>query len=120
MYAIRSYYEMKNILLSISLLLTISTHTFSQNGVLKGIIKDAFTNEPVPFANIVIANTTTGTTSDDLGKFEFTKLQPGFVQLQISSIGQQVGLTPIVIHGAGPQLDEEMAAAGIDKSYNFV
>ncbi len=28
---------------------------------------------------------------------------------------QEVGLTPIVIHGAGPQLDEEMAAAGIEK-----
>ena len=28
---------------------------------------------------------------------------------------QQVGLTPIVIHGAGPQLDAEMAAAGIEK-----
>lgn len=28
---------------------------------------------------------------------------------------QQVGLTPVVIHGAGPQLDEEMAAAGITK-----
>lgn len=28
---------------------------------------------------------------------------------------QQVGLTPIVLHGAGPQLDEEMAAAGITK-----
>ncbi|MFT3762931.1 MAG: acetylglutamate kinase [Pseudoxanthomonas sp.] len=28
---------------------------------------------------------------------------------------QQVGLTPIVIHGAGPQLDEELAAAGIEK-----
>lgn len=28
---------------------------------------------------------------------------------------QQVGLTPIVIHGAGPQLDEAMAAAGIEK-----
>jgi acetylglutamate kinase len=28
---------------------------------------------------------------------------------------QQVGLTPIVIHGAGPQLDTELAAAGIDK-----
>ncbi len=28
---------------------------------------------------------------------------------------QDVGLTPIVIHGAGPQLDEEMAAAGIEK-----
>ena len=28
---------------------------------------------------------------------------------------QQVGLTPVVVHGAGPQLDEEMAAAGISK-----
>ena len=28
---------------------------------------------------------------------------------------QQVGLTPIVIHGAGPQLDAEMTAAGIEK-----
>jgi acetylglutamate kinase len=28
---------------------------------------------------------------------------------------QQVGLTPIVIHGAGPQLDVELAAAGIGK-----
>ena len=28
---------------------------------------------------------------------------------------QDVGLTPIVLHGAGPQLDEELAAAGIEK-----
>jgi len=28
---------------------------------------------------------------------------------------QQVGLTPIVVHGAGPQLDAELAAAGIAK-----
>lgn len=28
---------------------------------------------------------------------------------------QEVGLTPIVIHGAGPQLDEELSAAGIEK-----
>ena len=28
---------------------------------------------------------------------------------------QQVGLTPIVVHGAGPQLDAEMQAAGIAK-----
>ena len=35
----------------------------------------------------------------------------------ISSLSflQQVGLTPIVIHGAGPQLDAELAAAGIAK-----
>ncbi|MCB1561458.1 MAG: acetylglutamate kinase [Xanthomonadales bacterium] len=28
---------------------------------------------------------------------------------------QQVGLTPIVLHGAGPQLDEELQSAGIEK-----
>lgn len=28
---------------------------------------------------------------------------------------QDVGLTPIVVHGAGPQLDGELAAAGIEK-----
>ena len=28
---------------------------------------------------------------------------------------QDVGLTPIVIHGAGPQLDAELATAGIEK-----
>jgi acetylglutamate kinase len=28
---------------------------------------------------------------------------------------QQVGLTPVVIHGAGPQLDAEMAAEGLEK-----
>ena len=29
---------------------------------------------------------------------------------------QDVGLTPVVLHGAGPQLDEELAAAGIPKA----
>ncbi|MFC4728863.1 acetylglutamate kinase [Coralloluteibacterium thermophilus] len=29
---------------------------------------------------------------------------------------QEVGLTPIVLHGAGPQLDVELAAAGIEKT----
>ena len=35
----------------------------------------------------------------------------------VSSLGflQQVGLTPIVLHGAGPQLDAELAAVGIRK-----
>ncbi len=35
----------------------------------------------------------------------------------VSSLGflQQVGLTPIIVHGAGPQLDGELAAAGISK-----
>ena len=39
------------------------------------------------------------------------------IEALVSSLAflQQVGLTPIVIHGAGPQLDEQMVAAGISK-----
>jgi acetylglutamate kinase len=39
------------------------------------------------------------------------------IEALVSSLAflQQVGLTPIVVHGAGPQLDEEMRRAGIEK-----
>ena len=39
------------------------------------------------------------------------------IEALVSSLAflQQVGLTPIVVHGAGPQLDEEMRKAGIEK-----
>ena len=39
------------------------------------------------------------------------------IEALVSSLSflQQVGLTPIVVHGAGPQLDEEMRRAGIEK-----
>src|SRR5919108_3456786 len=33
---------------------------------------------------------------------------------------QQVGLTPIVIHDAGPRLDEELAAAGVEADAHFM
>ncbi len=57
----------------------------------------------------------------DAAKFAVVKVGGAILRDDLESLVsslaflQQVGLTPIVIHGAGPQLDEEMAAAGIDK-----
>lgn len=57
----------------------------------------------------------------DAAKFAVVKVGGAILRDELESLVsslaflQQVGLTPIVIHGAGPQLDEEMAAAGLDK-----
>ena len=57
----------------------------------------------------------------DADRFAVVKVGGAILQEQldalVSSLAflQQVGLTPIVIHGAGPQLDRDMAAAGIEK-----
>jgi acetylglutamate kinase len=57
----------------------------------------------------------------DAARFAMVKVGGAVLRDELSplvsslSFLQQVGLTPIVIHGAGPQLDEAMAEAGIEK-----
>ena len=57
----------------------------------------------------------------DAAKFAVVKVGGAILrddmEALVSSLAflQQVGLTPIVVHGAGPQLDVEMQAAGITK-----
>ncbi len=62
-------------------------NAFSQTGTLTGIVKDAYSNETLPGASIVLFETTTGTTSDTNGRYEFRNLKPGFVRLQVSYMG---------------------------------
>ena len=58
----------------------------------------------------------------DAGRFAVVKVGGAVLRddldALVSSLSflQQVGLTPIVVHGAGPQLDEAMAAAGVAKT----
>ncbi len=58
-----------------------------QNGVIKGKIVDATTNEPLPFVNVVVIGTSTGSVSDLDGNFQIFGLQPGFTRLSASFIG---------------------------------
>jgi hypothetical protein len=62
-------------------------------GKIQGIIKDATSNEPLPFVNIILKGTTIGTTSDLDGNFIFTGLAPGFVILQASFVGYEMGFS---------------------------
>jgi hypothetical protein len=80
-------------ILSSFILITLPFLLIGQQGTLKGRIYDESNNEPIPFANIVIFETTTGSTSDLDGNFSFTGLQPGFVRLAVSAVGYETKVT---------------------------
>ncbi len=62
------------------------SQTFSQQLSLKGKVFDAYSNEPLIYANVRIQNTFTGTASNKEGVFEI-KLNKGTYNLVISYIG---------------------------------
>lgn len=74
-------------LLILLFLLSYSLVAQQGGGVIRGQVVDATSNEPVPFASVVIWNTTTSAMTDFDGYFSFTGVQPGFVELRVSSVG---------------------------------
>jgi hypothetical protein len=63
------------------------TGVFAQQGVIQGRIYNANNNEPVQFATIAIYGTSIGSISDLDGNFLFTGLEPGYIELRVSSVG---------------------------------
>jgi len=78
---------MKLQFLYFSILLTIAVPVFSQEGKIIGKVIDNTTNEPVPFANVFVLETTLGTTSDIDGNFEITGVEPGFYDVRVTYVG---------------------------------
>ncbi len=60
---------------------------FSQQGTLQGRVYNANNNQPVQFASVAIFGTSIGSISDLDGNFTFTGLEPGFIEVRVSSIG---------------------------------
>lgn len=87
----------KRLLVYITFTISAFAIIHAQTGKVNGYLKDKQTNAPVPFANIIVANTTTGTSSDVNGFFEIGAIGEEFIRLQISSLGYEP-LTSEVIH----------------------
>lgn len=68
----------------------------SGTGSIRGRLIDEINNEPIPFANIVVRGTTKGTTTDIDGKYFIDRLNPGFIQLDISVVGYRRTVSPEV------------------------
>ena len=60
---------------------------FGQNTI-DGVVKDEFSN-PIPFANIIIKDTSIGTTSNEIGEFSLNTRNTESGTLEISFIGFQ-------------------------------
>ncbi|MFK7757342.1 MAG: carboxypeptidase-like regulatory domain-containing protein [Flavobacteriales bacterium] len=78
--------EIKKLLLS-SIALMVGVLGYTQ-GTLKGEVKDQSTNEPVPFANVLIAGTQNGTTTDFDGDFSLD-VASFPVEIEFSFIGYE-------------------------------
>ncbi|MEX0813674.1 MAG: TonB-dependent receptor [Chitinophagales bacterium] len=66
-----------------------SLQVFSQESVIKGKIVDGLNNDPIPFANIVIQNTSNGTSADVNGEYILDGIKPGLYNLVVSSLGYE-------------------------------
>lgn len=76
---------MKRLYILILALLPFSV--FAQQASLKGRVVDAVNNEPLPFVNILVSGTTTGTVTDMDGHFILEGISPGFIRIEASFVG---------------------------------
>ncbi len=91
--------------LLISLAFTTTFTVFSQTGIIKGRISDPVNNEPIPFANVVIQETTNGVTSDIDGNYILENLEPGLYNVQASYLGYETKVvTEVQVSNSKPAL----------------
>ncbi len=60
---------------------------YGQQATITGKVFNKGTNEPIPFAPVVIQGTTNGATTDFDGLFTIALLQPGLYNLEVSAVG---------------------------------
>ncbi len=80
---------MRQILLGLALLFTITSFAQNTGSIVGKLIDKEFNDEPLAFANVLIKGTTTGTTSDFDGLFQFNNLTPGSYILVYSFVGYE-------------------------------
>ena len=64
-----------------------STTAIAQNASISGVVTSLPSNEPVPFAPVVIQGSTQGAVTDIDGKYILSNLQPGLYNLECAAVG---------------------------------
>lgn len=109
------------------LFLLISICVNAQQGVIRGRITDAINNEPLPYVNVLISGTNTGTQSDLDGYYLLENLEPGLYNLEFSFIGykkknvfelQVSNAVPVFLDVKMEEVVEELEAVEIKAEQN--
>src|SRR5690349_4444555 len=74
---------------SVVILVVTTFIAHAQTGELTGIVVDAKTAKPLPFASVYVNRTTIGVESDGEGKFTLQKLPAGKVEIVCSYVGYE-------------------------------
>ncbi len=77
---------MKRLILLCALVL-FGNMLFAQTGTVKGTIREATNNQPVPFANVVISGTTIGAATDFEGNYSISQVPLGYQKLEVTAVG---------------------------------
>ena len=92
---------LRKLLFTAAVVISATLMAFSQSGTLKGKITDKGTNEPVPFANIIIeqgGKQAGGTTTDFDGNYTIKPIPPGKYDLKATYVGYKpIMVTNVVI-----------------------
>ncbi len=101
---------MKTLLtLLFSLLLPLSL--LAQTGTVRGTVREADGSTVVPFASVVVAGTSVGTTASAEGKFELPGVPAGATRLTASGVGFKPAIRPLTIK-AGATLSVDFRLVG--------
>ena len=79
----------RNLYLFVLLLFLPGLSVLSQRKIIAGVVKDAHSDEPIPFASLQFLNSTIGKLSDSSGRFEFYLSQWPSDTLAITCVGYQ-------------------------------
>ena len=80
----------KSVAALVAALLVVAGHSFAQSlGVIRGRVNDEQTNDPIPFANVVLQGSTVGTTTDFDGNYELANVPAGIQNIQVSFVGYE-------------------------------
>jgi len=88
-------YRMKTRLLLSLIVLLLPLCSTGQNSILKGVVTDSITKEPLPFVSLVFVNTSIGTLTDFEGKYILQTSKP-ITSLKVSSVGYKSVIIKVV------------------------
>ena len=76
--------------------------------MITGTVMDATTEAPVPFAEIVLNETGTSTTTNENGRFNYSGLEPGSYTLTIRAEGYEASEKDVEVNEEGANINVEL------------
>lgn len=79
---------------------------------LSGVVLDSVTREPLAFASVFLANTTFGSSTNDQGKFEISRVPAGTYDMVCSYVGYRLSKQSVTVSGGQQEFTLQLSPVG--------